>query len=263
MRILAALCIVTQAWEVNANVEKTVFLGPAAVVVSHVHPSLNDLRLHTLNHSHTILPTQLPVRFPSKPAPHGLDSWYLLQHLEPGRRYEVRICWPATVIMNFTSHVACTDLAQQPTDFWLDTFTIQQTFDTPELITSLAHYSQQLQESGCQLGDYSQDIQPAAAQSLLFLRVQAAATYYSANRTLMEHPEPVDVDISKSTSTTSILKLTWPVLDPFLLNILPRSLGPVAVYITAVAIGAWILSGYFYHWLTSTVTGPPHKPHVD
>ncbi|OAL01724.1 hypothetical protein IQ06DRAFT_127512 [Phaeosphaeriaceae sp. SRC1lsM3a] len=232
MRILAALCIVTQAWEVNANVEKTVFLGPAAVVVSHVHPSLNDLRLHTLNHSHTILPTQLPVRFPSKPAPHGLDSWYLLQHLEPGRRYEVRICWPAT----------------QPTDFWLDTFTIQQTFDTPELITSLAHYSQQLQESGCQLGDYSQDIQPAAAQSLLFLRVQAAATYYSANRTLMEHPEPVDVDI---------------ILDPFLLNILPRSLGPVAVYITAVAIGAWILSGYFYHWLTSTVTGPPHKPHVD
>jgi hypothetical protein len=39
---------------------------------------------------------------------------------------------------------------------------------------------------------------PPTLQSVLFLRVQAAASYYSANRTLMEHPEPVDVDISTS-----------------------------------------------------------------
>jgi hypothetical protein len=39
-------------------------------------------------------------------------------------------------------------------------------------------------------------VAPSAAQSVLFLRIQAAASYYSTNRTLMEHPEPVDVDIS-------------------------------------------------------------------
>ncbi|KAH7411686.1 hypothetical protein DE146DRAFT_641112 [Phaeosphaeria sp. MPI-PUGE-AT-0046c] len=232
MHILAALCILTQAWEVKANVEKTIFLGPDALVIPHAHPSLNNLRLNTLSHSQSILAAQLPVRFPSKTAPHGLDSWYLLHQLQPGRRYEVRICWPAT----------------QPTDFWLDTFTVQHTFDTPELVTSLAHYSEQLQDPGPQSKEYSHAVQPAVAQSLLFLRVQAAASYYSANRTLMEYPEPVDVDI---------------ILDPFLLNILPQSLGPVAVYITAVAIGAWILSGYFYRWLTSTVTGPPPKPHTE
>jgi hypothetical protein len=37
---------------------------------------------------------------------------------------------------------------------------------------------------------------PSAAQSVLFLRIQAAASYYTTNRTLMEQPERVDVDIS-------------------------------------------------------------------
>ena len=99
MRVLAGLLffVVTQAWTVTANVEKTIFLGPSPVVLSNVRPSIDYLRLHTLNYAHTILPTRLPVQFPSEAAPRGRESWYLLQHLEPGRRYEVRICWPATV----------------------------------------------------------------------------------------------------------------------------------------------------------------------
>jgi hypothetical protein len=99
MCVLAGLllCIVTHAWTVKANVEKTIFLGPAAVTLPDARPSLDNLRLHTLSHAQTTLPSQLPVQFPSKAAPHGLESWYLLQHLEAGRRYEVRICWPATV----------------------------------------------------------------------------------------------------------------------------------------------------------------------
>jgi hypothetical protein len=98
MRVLAGLlCIVTQVWTVKANVEKTIFLAPSPVVLPDVRPSLEDLHLHALSHTQTILPTQLPVQFPSKAAPHGLESWHLLQHLEAGRRYEVRICWPATV----------------------------------------------------------------------------------------------------------------------------------------------------------------------
>jgi hypothetical protein len=57
--------------------------------------------------------------------------------------------------------------------------------------------------------------------------------------------------------------LTLPVLDPFLLNLLPQSLLPVGIYITAVAIGAWFLSGYIYHWLLSVAADPPSKPHTD
>jgi hypothetical protein len=98
MRVLARLlCIVTQVWRVNANVEKTIFLAPSAVVLPHDQPSLSDLRIHSLSHLQPILPSQLPVLFPSASLPHGVESWYLLQHLDAGRRYEVRICWPATV----------------------------------------------------------------------------------------------------------------------------------------------------------------------
>jgi hypothetical protein len=57
--------------------------------------------------------------------------------------------------------------------------------------------------------------------------------------------------------------LTLLVLDPFLLNVLPRSLGPVAVYITVVAIGAWFLSGYIYRWLLSVAVEAPPKRHRD
>ncbi|KAH7073804.1 hypothetical protein BKA63DRAFT_534183 [Paraphoma chrysanthemicola] len=233
MRVLAGLlCIVTQVWTVNANVEKTIFLGPSPVVLPNVRPSLDDLRLHVLSPLHTVLPTKLPVRFPSKSEPRGLESWYLLQGLEEGRRYEVRVCWPAT----------------QPTDFWLDTYWISDVFDTPELISSLAKYSEQIQETDVEFLGAHDTASAPAAQSILFLRIQAAASYYSANRTLMEHPELVDVDI---------------ILDPFLLNILPQSLGPFAIYFTIVAVGGWFLSGYIYRWLLSIVADPPSKPHTD
>ncbi|KAF3050648.1 hypothetical protein E8E11_006257 [Didymella keratinophila] len=230
MRVIAALlCIVSQAWRVNANVEKTIFLGPGAVTLPDIRPSLDDLHLQSLSSLNPILPTQLAVQFPSKAEPHGLASWYLLSDLEEGRRYEVRICWPAT----------------SPTDFWLDTYTITQVFDSPKLISSLAAYSEQLSL----YGPFASVGKPnGGEQSLLFLRVQAAASYYSTNRTLMDYPPPVDVDI---------------ILDPFLLNVLPRSLAPVGLYITGVAVAAWFVSGYIYRWLRSTVEDPAAKAHSD
>lgn len=98
MRLSAGLlCIVTQAWTVNANVEKTIFLGPSPVTLSNVRPGLDDLGLHYLSPSSTILPIRVPVQFPTESLPRGLESWYLLRGLQDGRRYEVRICWPATV----------------------------------------------------------------------------------------------------------------------------------------------------------------------
>ncbi|KAF1926590.1 uncharacterized protein M421DRAFT_211157 [Didymella exigua CBS 183.55] len=249
MRVIAALlCIVSQAWRVNANVEKTIFLGPGAVTLSDVRPSLDDLRLYSLSSFNSILPTQLAVQFPSKAEPHGPESWYLLSDLEEDRRYEVRICWPATVSsileMLLRAH---TDTYQSPTDFWLDTYTITQVFDTPELVASLAAYTERLSQPE---SDISTEKTKAnrGEQSLLFLRVQAAASYYSTNRTLMDYPPPVDVDI---------------ILDPFLLNILPRSLAPVGIYITGVAIAAWFVSGYIYRWLLSVVEDTPAKAHTD
>ncbi|KAF2633188.1 hypothetical protein BU25DRAFT_452993 [Macroventuria anomochaeta] len=232
MRVIAALlCIVSQAWTVNANVEKTIFLGPSAVPLPDVRPSLDDLRLHSLSSLEPILSTQLSVQFPSSTGPHGLESWYLLSGLEEGRRYEVRICWPAT----------------SPTDFWLDTYSITEVFDTPHLISSLAEYSEQLPGSNSRDSLNKQKL-TGDTQSILLLRVQAAASYYSTNRTLMDYPPPVDVDI---------------ILDPFLLNLLPCSLAPVAIYITAVAVAAWFVSGYTYRWLLSVVEESSAKAHAD
>jgi hypothetical protein len=228
MRALATLLVVvTQLWTVRANVEKTIFLGPRPVTLSNVHPNLEDLRLHALSPSDTILPTQVPVQFPTDSVPRGLESWYLLRGLDEGRRYEVRICWPAT----------------QPTDFWLETFPVTDVLDTPDLISSLAGYSEQHQDHRL-----SEPRDAKGAESVLFLRLQAAASYYSTNRTLMDYPPPVHVDL---------------ILDPFLLNVFPQSLGPFAIYVSAVAVGAWFLSGYIYRWLLLVAAEPPIKPHVD
>jgi hypothetical protein len=136
---------------------------------------------------------------------------------------------------------------KQPTDFWLDTFPITHVFNTPDLIASLADYSDKRQVLQIDSPAYAKGDVPVP-ESVLLLRVQAAASYYSLNRTLMEHPLPVDVDI---------------ILDPFILNILPRSLGPTAVYISFVAVGAWFLSGYIYRWLTSVAEERPLKGRVD
>jgi hypothetical protein len=107
MRVSRLLCIVTNVfvWTVNANTEKAIFLGPSPVALStlsNAPPSLDALRLDSLLpvHGSSIVATQLPVRFPTVSAPRGEESWYLLRGLEDGRRYEVRICWSATVSVN-------------------------------------------------------------------------------------------------------------------------------------------------------------------
>ncbi|CAI6330170.1 unnamed protein product [Periconia digitata] len=228
MRIFTRLlCVLAHAATLNANVEKTVFLGPSPVTPSNVDDnstplSLDNLHIDVLDPAHRhILPTRLPVQFPVEAAPHGLDSWYLLHGLEHNRRYEVRICWPAT----------------QPTDFWLDTFTIGALYASPDLVHSLVDYNI-VHSKELDLRAHSR------ADSLLFLRIQAAASYFTTNQTLMQQSEPVDVDI---------------ILDPFILNILPRSLGPTAVYIILVGVFAWVASGFIYRWLLPIAHQVPDK----
>lgn len=64
----------------------------------------------------------------------------------------------------------------------------------------------------------------------------------------MEHPLPVDVDI---------------ILDPFILNVLPRSLGPTAIYISGVAAAAFFISGLIYRWIVATSQHVKEKKHTD
>jgi hypothetical protein len=96
--ILRLACVTQLLWTVNANVEKTIFLGPEPLALADdVRPGLDDLHLPALTPASSVLESRLAVQFPSTALPHGRESWYLLHGLQSGRRYEVRVCWPATV----------------------------------------------------------------------------------------------------------------------------------------------------------------------
>lgn len=84
----------------HANVEKTIFLGPPATTIPSEEPDLDDLGLERLSPTNPVVRTQLNVSFPTTDAPDGTDSWFFLEDLTPGQRYEVRVCWLATVRSN-------------------------------------------------------------------------------------------------------------------------------------------------------------------
>ena len=63
--------------------------------------------------------------------------------------------------------------------------------------------------------------------SVLLLRIDAAADYFTTDRELMRRPEPVLADV---------------ILDPFVLNVLPRTLLPTVGYVVLVAAASWALA---------------------
>ncbi|KAJ5683674.1 uncharacterized protein N7477_000019 [Penicillium maclennaniae] len=63
--------------------------------------------------------------------------------------------------------------------------------------------------------------------SVLFLRVRAAADYFSPDEALMRDVPPVTVDL---------------ILDPFLWNVFPRSLLPTAGWIGVVSVVAIVVA---------------------
>lgn len=99
MRLLA--CIYSLAWcsPVLGNVEKAIFLGPEPVDIHNPQqqPNIDSLRLEVLSPLNTQLRRQLSASFPSSTSPKGTEAWFLLDRLRPKQRYEVRICWAATV----------------------------------------------------------------------------------------------------------------------------------------------------------------------
>ena len=82
---------------VQANVEKTIFIAPPETTIPSEQPDLDDLGLERLSPQNPIVRTQLNASFPTTDAPDGVESWFFLENLKPGQRYEVRVCWLATV----------------------------------------------------------------------------------------------------------------------------------------------------------------------
>lgn len=196
---------------VSANTEKTIFLGPEPVNIPAQSPSLNALNIDTLTPNNYSIRTHLDAIFPTPDLARGKESWLILDDLTEGQRYEVRVCW----------------LATQPTAFHLTTYPLDTVFDTPALITSLYNYSMSRQAPSSPSSPPKPATAPEHQASILFLRISAAAEYFTTNATLMAHPEPVLVDI---------------ILDPFLGNVLPRTLVPTVLYIVAVAVTSWVLA---------------------
>jgi hypothetical protein len=81
----------------TANVEKTIFVAPHPSPVPAENPGLDDLGLERLSPSDSVVRTYLNASFPTQETPQGSESWFYLEDLNPGQRYEVRICWLATV----------------------------------------------------------------------------------------------------------------------------------------------------------------------
>jgi hypothetical protein len=102
MKLSNAVCLLMKAALAVANVEKTIFLGPAPVPVPQQPPTLSDLNLHTLTPGNNSIRTRLDREFPgiieeTGDESRGVETWWLLDDLTEGQRYEVRVCWAAIV----------------------------------------------------------------------------------------------------------------------------------------------------------------------
>jgi len=98
--MLSALaCLLFVPFAVLANTEKDIFLAPDVFydTAPADDPFLPVCVQNSLSPSTRQLRTRLAVAFPEEQHPHGTESWYLLSGLEAGKRYEVRVCWVATV----------------------------------------------------------------------------------------------------------------------------------------------------------------------
>lgn len=135
---------------------------------------------------------------------------------------------------------------KQPTSFHLTTYTLSSILeDDPTLLSSITAFSSSRLSSLEAIKPSSQDdslvsfSDPSHAppstssaspkESVLFLRIYAAADYFTLDEGLMRSPPPVLVDL---------------ILDPYLLNVFPRSLVPTAGWVIVVAGVSWVVGGF-------------------
>ncbi|KAF4984637.1 hypothetical protein FZEAL_213 [Fusarium zealandicum] len=195
-----------------ANVEKAIFTAPAPVPIPLSKPSLADLKLQTLTPDESSIRTNLSRVFPSEPNDYasGAATWLLLDCLNADQRYEFRVCWAAI----------------QPTGFDLDIYELDTVWNTPELMHSLATYAYSRQSEPDQLHESPRDEAERQA-SVLLVQIKASADYFTDDVALMKEPPPVLVDL---------------ILDPYLFNLVPRSLAPTAGYLVLVGLVAWFVA---------------------
>lgn len=91
------LLLTSHIQPIQANTEKVIFLGPSPITIPLEHPTLSDLHLEALSPQYHTLRTHIEASFPTPSSENGQSTWYLLHRLAEGQRYEVRICWSATV----------------------------------------------------------------------------------------------------------------------------------------------------------------------
>ncbi|RMZ90841.1 hypothetical protein DV736_g1920, partial [Chaetothyriales sp. CBS 134916] len=223
LSIISLLCKLA-----HANVEKIVFSAPEAKALPS-DASIDNLLLPTLCSQNSSVRTFLNASFPTDDFPKGTQTWMLLEHLIPGRRYEVRVNWIAT----------------QPTQFWLYGHTMDAIFASPDLLSALTTYSNARHQSTT--AEELDQIRSRRSQrhfnantaltTFLFLQIFAKADYYTLNNTMMDIVPPVQVDL---------------ILDPYLLNVLPTTLLSTVGFILAIAVVGWFISG----WIIKSLVRP-------
>jgi hypothetical protein len=162
------------------NVEKTIFLPKETSSISYNGE-------FTLSPESPVISISLNTAFVSADQPKGLQHWGLLKGLEVGRRYEVRVCWAATVTGPLShSHTTQLTLPQSPADFNFNLYTPKEIVSVPNhpthnLISETVHTS---------------NVDPTKAD--LILELSVVASYFTSNKTRMATPDPVHVQLSKS-----------------------------------------------------------------
>ncbi|PHH66437.1 hypothetical protein CDD81_7492 [Ophiocordyceps australis] len=216
MLVVALLSVVAVA-----NVEKVVFTGPAPVGKSLAEAVLSHVDIAALAPHWPWMRSNLSRVFPMNNAK-GHPSWLLLDGLQHGQKYEVRVCWAAI----------------EPTKFEFDVYELGHVWESQELGQSLAQYAVQGQPDAAVFSHQEQT-------SALLFRVEAAADYFSHNVELMTYPPPVLVDI---------------ILDPYLLGVFPRSLVPTACYLIIVAFMTYLAARCIISTLQSVATSIEGQP---
>ncbi|PQK16448.1 hypothetical protein BB8028_0006g07680 [Beauveria bassiana] len=225
------------ARHVTANADKIIFTGPEPITYPLASPSLADLNLDVIGPASLSIRTSLSRIFHNdsdpelRGKPHGRASWFILDDLTPGQRYELRVCWAAI----------------EPTEFTMNVYELDKVWETPDLMLSLANYASTRQVDTEDTED-TEGVKPQIHHrsgsstdakereaSLLLLQVHAAADYFSHHQELMRNPPPVLVDL---------------ILDPYLCNVVPESLFLTAGYIVIVAVATFFLA----RWIANRMT---------
>lgn len=106
----------------------------------------------------------------------------------------------------------------------MDVYELDTVWDTPELMQSLADYAYSRQSSTDSQEDREEGERSA---SVLLLQIKASADYFTDDAALMRDPPPVLVDL---------------ILDPYLYNLIPRSLVPTIGFLVLVGLVAWFVA---------------------